>query len=51
VEKAWDKLWPLAQRYWFDALIVVGLGISIAVAVTDLDKPDAPNGRSGSTSG
>ncbi len=36
--------WRLAQRYWFDALILVGLGVSIAVAVTDLDEPDAPNG-------
>ena len=34
----------LAQRYWFDALILIGLGVSIAVAVTDLDEPDAPNG-------
>jgi signal transduction histidine kinase len=39
-----ERLGSLAQRYWFDALIVVGLGVSIAVAVTNLDEPDAPNG-------
>jgi signal transduction histidine kinase len=44
VDRIWQKLSPLAQRYWFDALIIVGLGVSIAVAVTDLDEPDAPNG-------
>ncbi len=39
-----QKLTPLAQRYWFDALILIGLGVSIAVAVTNHDEPDAPNG-------
>ncbi|PWU25659.1 MAG: sensor histidine kinase [Candidatus Rokuibacteriota bacterium] len=31
-----NTLWPLAKRFWFDALIIVGLGVSIAVAVSDL---------------
>ena len=39
-----ERLWPLAQRFWFDALIIAGLGVSIAVAVTNRDEPDAPNG-------
>ncbi len=40
------RLWPLAQKYWFDAMVVVGIGVSIAVAVVDQDKtgPDTPEG-------
>jgi signal transduction histidine kinase len=36
--RIWGMLWPLAKRYWFDALLVVALGLAIAVAVVDLHK-------------
>jgi signal transduction histidine kinase len=32
-------LWRLASRYWFDALIVAGIGIGIAVVVHDHGSP------------
>ena len=41
---AWNTLWPLAKRYWFDALIVAGVGVSIAVAVVDQGKEPGPDG-------
>jgi signal transduction histidine kinase len=41
---AWNRLWPLAKRYWFDVLLVVGLGLSIAAAVIDAGKKDGPSG-------
>ena len=34
----------VAQRYWFDALILTALGVSIAVAVVGQGEPDGPNG-------
>jgi signal transduction histidine kinase len=34
----WTTLWPLAKRNWFDGVLVVGIGISIAVAVGDQGK-------------
>ena len=33
-----NRLWPLAQRYWFDVLVLVGLGMSLAIAVHDYHK-------------
>jgi signal transduction histidine kinase len=39
-----DRLWPLARRYWFDALVVVGIGVSIAVAVADQNTKTGPDG-------
>jgi signal transduction histidine kinase len=39
-----QKLAGIAQRYWFDALILAGLGVSIAVAVVGQGEPDGPNG-------
>jgi signal transduction histidine kinase len=39
-----DKLWPLAKRYWFDALLIVGMAVSVAVAVADQDKKHGPEG-------
>jgi signal transduction histidine kinase len=39
-----DRLWPLAKRYWFDALLVVGIGVSVAVAVADQGKKNGPDG-------
>ena len=38
------RLWPLARRYWFDALIVIGLGISIAGAVVGQGRDNGPEG-------
>src|SRR5437867_10755373 len=38
------KLWQLAKRYWFDALLVAGIGVSIAAAVTEQGKKDGPQG-------
>ena len=40
----WMRVWPLVSRFWFDALITVGLGLSIAVAVVDQGKKDGPEG-------
>jgi signal transduction histidine kinase len=37
-------LWPLARRYWFDALILVGLGLGLAGAVVDQGATDGPTG-------
>src|SRR5204862_134526 len=37
-------LLSLARRFWFDALIVVGIGISIAGAVLSQGKKDGPEG-------
>jgi signal transduction histidine kinase len=39
-----SHLWHLARRYWFDALILVGLGAGLAVAVVDQHKKDGPAG-------
>jgi signal transduction histidine kinase len=38
------KFWPLARRYWFDALVVAGVGLSMTgMALTDR-KQDGPAG-------
>jgi signal transduction histidine kinase len=42
--RAWNRIWPLAKRYWFDALIVAGIGVSIAIAVVDQSKKNGPQG-------
>jgi signal transduction histidine kinase len=42
--RIWERFWPLAQRYWFDGLLVVGIGVSIAAAVVDQGKKDGPQG-------
>jgi signal transduction histidine kinase len=42
--RTWQRLWPLAKRYWFDALVVVGIGVAIAVAVIDQHTKDGPDG-------
>ena len=39
-----ERLGPLTRRYWFDALLVVGLGLSVAVAVVDQGKDTGPQG-------
>jgi signal transduction histidine kinase len=38
------RLWNLARRYWFDAVLVLGIGFSIAVAVGDQGKKGGPGG-------
>jgi signal transduction histidine kinase len=34
----------LARRYWFDALLVIGLGVGIASVVTGQSRSDGPHG-------
>lgn len=41
---AFYRLWPLAKRYWFDALLVAGIGVSLAVAVADQSMSKGPEG-------
>jgi signal transduction histidine kinase len=36
--------WSLARRYWFDALVVAALGLSLATAVVGQHKKDGPQG-------
>jgi signal transduction histidine kinase len=38
------RLWPFARRYWFDALIVVGIGISVAGSVVGQGRTNGPEG-------
>jgi len=39
-----QRLWPLARMYWFDALVVVAIGVGIAEAVLTQDNSDGPQG-------
>jgi signal transduction histidine kinase len=36
-----------ASRYWFDGLILVGIGLGIAVVVHDIGQTNGPNGTNG----
>jgi signal transduction histidine kinase len=38
------RLWPLARRYWFDALILAGLGLALAGSVVGQGQTDGPTG-------
>jgi signal transduction histidine kinase len=38
------RAWELAQRYWFDALILAGMGVWLADAVFSVHHPDGPQG-------
>jgi signal transduction histidine kinase len=38
------KFWPLARRYWFDALIVAGVGLSLTGIALTHGKQDGPAG-------
>ena len=38
------KLWSLARRFWFDALVVCGIGVSIAGAVVGQGHENGPEG-------
>src|SRR5262249_40603593 len=42
--QAVKRLSALARRYWFDALIVVGVGISIAGAIVGQGRDTGPEG-------
>jgi signal transduction histidine kinase len=44
MQRIFRKVWPLAQRYWFDALILVGLGFSLAIVIFPGGEPDPPDG-------
>jgi signal transduction histidine kinase len=37
-------LWRLAGRYWFDVLVVIGLGLGITIAVVHQDHYGGPEG-------
>jgi len=38
------KLWVFASRYWFDALLLAGLGITLAATVDGQGRLDGPEG-------
>jgi signal transduction histidine kinase len=44
VTRIFDRAWPLAKRYWFDALVVAGIVISVVVAVADQNTKHGPDG-------
>jgi len=39
-----NRRWPLARRFWFDALILAGMGVWLADTVFSLHHPDGPQG-------
>lgn len=47
MQRIWQKLWPLTKRYWFDALLVAGLGLSLATVVHDIDSQGKDPGPRG----
>jgi hypothetical protein len=44
VTRTFHRAWPLAKRYWFDALVVAGIAVTIAVAVANQHKKNGPDG-------
>jgi signal transduction histidine kinase len=44
VRQLGERLWRLAQRYWFDAVILAALGIALASAVARQHHKDGPQG-------
>jgi signal transduction histidine kinase len=38
------QLWHLARRYWFDALILIGVVAGLAITVADQNTKDGPDG-------
>jgi signal transduction histidine kinase len=44
VTKRVNRLWPVARTYWFDALILAGMGVWLADAVVSLHHRDGPQG-------
>jgi signal transduction histidine kinase len=47
MRRAWERIWPLAKTYWFDALLVVAIGLGVAIAVIDLHKGGKDPGPAG----
>ena len=47
MRRAWERIWPLATTYWFDALLVVAIGLGSAIAVVDLHKGGQDPGPAG----
>jgi signal transduction histidine kinase len=43
-ESVKTKAFQLFARHWFDALIVVGLGLGLAVVIEDVDAKNGPQG-------
>jgi signal transduction histidine kinase len=39
-----NRLWSLGRRFWFDALLVVGIGVQIAGAVVGQGRTNGPEG-------
>jgi signal transduction histidine kinase len=39
-----NRLWSLTRRFWFDVLILVGVGVGLAAAVVGQDDKDGPRG-------
>jgi signal transduction histidine kinase len=39
-----NRLWPLARRYWFDALILAGLGLGLTGLALEHDRQNGPTG-------
>jgi signal transduction histidine kinase len=44
VTSTFRRLWPFARRYWFDALVVAAIVVTIAVAIADRHNKDGPDG-------
>jgi signal transduction histidine kinase len=44
VRRVVDRIWPLARRYWFDALITVGVVVAILGTVHDQSRKHGPQG-------
>jgi signal transduction histidine kinase len=44
VTKTLKRIWPYVLKYWFDAVLVAGIGISIAVAVSGQHTKNGPDG-------
>ena len=40
----WHRVWALARTYWFDALVVAGLGVGLAEVTLTQDDVDGPRG-------
>ena len=42
--RAMSRLWELASRFWFEALVLVGLGFGLAAAAVGQTHKDGPEG-------
>jgi signal transduction histidine kinase len=39
-----QQLWALARRYWFDAILLVGIGVGIYESASRQNEPNGPQG-------